>query len=125
MPTTPVRATAKAMPIDRRLFLAAGTAAAVFGVLHAAMARAAPAAFDPAAYVSMWERCGNVVYWDIDRSGCEWFAIYLENGTFPDHDDIRAFDFGPESNEVRTRKLIAYLKDRGQKAGEPIVGAGR
>jgi hypothetical protein len=35
MPNATVRANARAMPIDRRLFLAAGTAAAVFGALHA------------------------------------------------------------------------------------------
>jgi hypothetical protein len=38
MPNAIVRANAHAMPIDRRLFLAAGSAAAVFGALHVAAA---------------------------------------------------------------------------------------
>jgi hypothetical protein len=36
MPNATVRANAQAMPIDRRLFLAAGAAATVLGALHAA-----------------------------------------------------------------------------------------
>jgi hypothetical protein len=43
MPNDTLRANAQAMPIDRRLFLASGTAAAVFGALHTAKAESADA----------------------------------------------------------------------------------
>ena len=133
MPNATVRANAQAMPIDRRLFLAAGTAATVFSVLHAAMAHAVPApvspaeAFDAGEYVAVWERCGNIVYWGIGSGGKEWFAIYLPHGaTFPAGAALRRFDAVSDFNADCTRKLIAYLKARGQEPGLPLnVGDGR
>ena len=125
MPRAIVRANAQAMTIDRRLFLASGTAAAVFGALHAALARApaAPAVaetFDPAAYVAMWEWRGNVVYWDVGLSRKEYFALFFpDDATFPDFADIRDFNSVLESKEECARKLIGFLKARGQEAGLP------
>ena len=60
MPNAIVRANARTMP-DR------ASTATVFAADDAS----------PAAYIALYERYGNIAYWDVGRDGREFFALYF------------------------------------------------
>ena len=94
----------------------------VAGAVAAAVATRIFAADDtsPAAYVALYERYGNIIYWDVSREGREYFSLYFPRGSKqPPIEDLRRFYVAQKLDDDFTGQCIDILKARGQVAGWP------
>lgn len=72
-----------------------------------------------AAFVAMWERRGNSLYWSKTSKGEEALAFNLIHGHgVPDPEELWPFEPLMRVDTMWTAKVIAYLKARGQSDGE-------